>query len=209
MSKGLSIFGGGKGGAGGMFKGGPGPGGKFGSFARSGVGRVAAPVGIGMNALGAYSSLSDDDKTNDASGYGTIAGTAIGGLLGLFGGPAGAMLGASLGGMAGGAIGGMFDGKEFGGGMDGGKPYLVGENGPEIVSTKSNSVVSANKNLESTFNTKNLESKMQSMVSELNSANKTLTSMVNGVNTLVAVESRALKAVETSARKDMNQVGMI
>ena len=53
MSKGLSMFGGGKGGAGGMFKGGPGPGGKFGSFARSGVGRVAAPGGIGRNALSA------------------------------------------------------------------------------------------------------------------------------------------------------------
>ena len=209
MSKGLSAFGGGKGGAGGMFKGPPGKGGAFGSFARSGVGRVAAPVGIAMNAMGAYSSLTDKDKTNDASGYGTIAGTAIGGLLGLFGGPAGAMLGASLGGMAGGAIGGLFDGKQFGGGMDGGKPYLVGENGPEIVSTKSNSTVSANKDLESTFNTKALETKMASMVSELNSANKTLTSMVNGVNTLVAVESRALKAVETSARKDMNQVGMV
>ena len=209
MSKGLSMFGGGKGGAGGMFKGGPGPGGKFGSFARSGVGRVAAPVGIAMNSMGAYSSLTDDDKSNDMAGYGNIAGMLLGGALGAFGGPAGAMLGASLGGMAGGALGGMFDGKEFGGGMDGGKPYLVGENGPEIVSTKSNSVVSANKNLESTFNTKNLESKMQSMVSELNSANKTLTSMVNGVNTLVAVESRALKAVETSARKDMNQVGMV
>jgi len=211
MSKGVgmaqSFMGGGKGG--GLFKGPPGKGGAFGSFARSGVGRVAAPVGIAMNAMGAYSSLTDKDKTNDASGYGTIAGTAIGGLLGLFGGPAGAMLGASLGGMAGGAIGGLFDGKEFGGGMDGGKPYLVGENGPEIVSTKSNSTVSANKDLESTFNTKALETKMASMVSELNSANKTLTSMVNGVNTLVAVESRALKAVETSARKDMNQVGMV
>lgn len=201
-----SAFGG-KGG--GLFKGAPGKGGKFGSFARSGVGRVAAPVGIAMNAMGAYSSLSDDDKSNDMSGYGTIAGSVLGGLLGLVGGPAGAMLGASLGGMAGGAIGGMFDGKEFGGGMDGGKPYLVGENGPEIVSTKSNSVVSANKDLENTFNTKALETKMASMVSELNSANKTLTSMVNGVNTLVAVESRALKAVETSARKDMNQVGMV
>lgn len=210
MSGGMGMgqsFMGGKGG--GMFKGAPGKGGAFGSFARSGVGRVAAPVGIAMNAMGAYSSLTDDDKTNDKSGIGTILGSLIGGGLGLFGGPAGAMLGASLGGMAGGAIGGMFDGKEFGGGMDGGKPYLVGENGPEIVSTKSNSTVSANKDLENTFNTTALETKMASMVSELNSANKTLTSMVNGVNTLVAVESRALKAVETSARKDMNQVGMV
>ena len=209
MSKGLSAFGGGKGGAGGMFKGPPGKGGAFGSFARSGVGRVAAPLGIAMNSMGAYSNLTDKDKSNDMAGYGNIAGMLLGGALGAFGGPAGAMLGASLGGMAGGAIGGLFDGKEFGGGMDGGKPYLVGENGPEIVSTKSNSTVSANKDLENTFNTKALETKMASMVSELNSANKTLTSMVNGVNTLVAVESRALKAVETSARKDMNQVGMV
>ena len=210
MSKGMGLFQsmGGKG-VGGMFKGGPGKGGAFGSFARSGIGRVAAPIGIGMNVLGAGSNLMDGNKDNNASAYGTIAGSVLGGLLGLVGGPAGAMLGASLGGMAGGAIGGMFQGKQFGGGMDGGKPYLVGENGPEIVTTKSNSVVSANKDLSTTFDTKALENKMQSMVTELNSANKTLTSMVNGVNTLVAVESRALKAVETSARKDMNQVGMV
>ncbi len=210
MSKGMGLFQsmGGKG-VGGMFKGGPGKGGAFGSFARSGIGRVAAPVGIGMNVLSAGSNLMDGNKDNNASAYGTIAGSVLGGLLGLVGGPAGAMLGASLGGMAGGAIGGMFQGKQFGGGMDGGKPYLVGENGPEIVTTKSNSVVSANKDLSTTFDTKALENKMQSMVTELNSANKTLTSMVNGVNTLVAVESRALKAVETSARKDMNQVGMV
>ena len=60
-----------------------------------------------MNALSAYSSLSDDDKSNNGSGIGTIAGTAIGGLLGLLGGPAGVMLGASLGGMAGGALGNL------------------------------------------------------------------------------------------------------
>jgi hypothetical protein len=46
-------------------------------------------------------------------------------------------------------------------------------------------------------------------VTELNAANKTLTSMVNGVNTLVAVESRVLKAVEKTARKDVNQIGIV
>ena len=167
-------------------------------------------LGVGMNVLSAGSNLADGNSDNNAGAYGNIAGMIGGGLLGFaLGGPAGAMLGASLGGAAGEGLTNMFSGKEFGGGMDGGKPYLVGENGPEIVSTKSNSIVSANKDLESTFNTKALETKMASMVSELNSANKTLTSMVNGVNTLVAVESRALKAVETSARKDMNQVGMV
>jgi hypothetical protein len=50
---------------------------------------------------------------------------------------------------------------------------------------------------------------MAAMSTELNNANKALASMVNGVNTLVAVESRALKAVETTARKDRNQVGLV
>jgi hypothetical protein len=89
----------------GMFKGKPGKGGAFGSIARGGIGRTVGVAGVGMNALSAYSSLSDDDKSNNGSGIGTIAGTAIGGLLGLLGGPAGVMLGASLGGMAGGALG--------------------------------------------------------------------------------------------------------
>jgi hypothetical protein len=206
----MSSLLGGKGKGGGLFKGPPGRGGAFGQFARSGVGRVAAPVGIAMNAMGAYSSLSDDDKTNDGSGYGTIAGSVLGGLLGLVGGPAGALLGASLGGMAGGAIGGLFGGKRaFGGGMDAGKTYLTGERGPEMITAGTSSTVTANSDLKNTFNTEALEMKLNSTVSELNAANKTLTNMVNSVNTLVAVESRALKAVETTARKDRNQVGIV
>ena len=39
------------------------------------------------------------------------------------------------------------------------------------------------------------------MIAELTAANKNLASMVTGVNTLVGVESRALKAGETIARK--------
>ena len=210
MSKGMgmaqSFFGGGKGG--GLFKGGPGPGGAFGSFARSGVGRVAAPVGIAMNAMSAYSNLTDDDKKNDNAGIGTIAGSIIGGGLGLFAGPAGAMLGASLGGMAGGAIGGMFDGRQFGGGMEAGKTYLTGEGGPELIKSGTKSAVVANQDLQKTFDTQALETKMSVMGTELANANKALASMVNGVNTLVAVESRALKAVEKTARKEP-QIGMV
>ena len=188
----------------------PGKGGRFGAFARTGVGRGVGAVGLGMNALGAYSSLSDDDKTNDASGYGTIAGTALGGLLGLVGGPAGAMLGASLGGMAGGAIGGLFGGpKALGGGMDAGKTYLTGERGPELIKSGTKSTVVANQDLQKTFDTSALESKMAVMNMELGNANKALANVVNGVNTLVAVESRALKAVEKTARKDVNQIGMV
>jgi len=207
MSGGGSMFGG----MGKAFgKGGTGVGGKVGNFARSGVGKSIGYAGLGVNALGAYSSLSDDDKTNDASGYGTIAGTVLGGALGLLAGPGGALLGASLGGMAGGAIGGMFGGKRaFGGDMDAGKTYLTGERGPELITAGTSSTVTANSDLKNTFNTEALEMKLNSTVSELNAANKTLTNMVNSVNTLVAVESRALKAVETTARKDRNQVGMV
>jgi hypothetical protein len=199
-----------KGRAGGLIKGAPGKGGGFGSFARSGVGRASGALGVGLTGMSAYSNLTDGDDTNNASAYGGIAGTAIGGLLGLLGGPAGALLGASLGGMAGEAIGGMFGGKRaFGGGMDAGKTYLTGERGPEMITAGTSSTVTANSDLKSTFNTEALEMKLNSTVSELNAANKTLTNMVNSVNTLVAVESRALKAVETTARKDRNQVGMV
>jgi hypothetical protein len=104
----------------------------------------------------------------------------------------------------------MFGGKRaFGGGMDAGKTYLTGERGPELITAGTSSTVTANSDLKNTFDTSALESKMSGMMAELTTANKTLASMVNGVNTLVAVESRALKAVETTARKDRNQVGLV
>ena len=163
-------------------------------------------VGAGLGAAGAVGNLMDDDKTNNAGAYGTLAGTA----LGAFFGPLGMMAGGAIGGMAGDALGGMFGGKRAsGGGMDAGKTYLTGEKGPELVTAGTKSTVTANQDLKSTFDTSALETKMTSMTAELNNANKALTSMVNGVNTLVAVESRALKAVETTARKDRNQVGMV
>jgi hypothetical protein len=98
---------------------------------------------------------------------------------------------------------------QFGGNMDAGKTFLVGESGPEMITSGTKSTVTANQDLKDTFDTTALETKMASMTTELNNANKALTSMVNGVNTLVAVESRALKAVETTARKDRNQVGLV
>jgi len=93
--------------------------------------------------------------------------------------------------------------------MDAGKTYLTGERGPEMITAGTSSTVTANSDLKNTFNTEALEMKLNSTVSELNAANKTLTNMVNSVNTLVAVESRALKAVEKTARKDVNQIGMV
>jgi hypothetical protein len=167
---------------------------------------LGAAIGVGSSA----GQLLNKDKSDDAAGIGGLVGAGLGGLLGLIGGPGGALLGASLGSMAGQYVGGMFGGERaFGGGMDQGKTYLTGERGPELITAGTKSTVTANNDLKSTFDTSALETKMASLVTEMNSANKTLTNMVNGVNTLVAVESRALKAVETTARKDRNQVGLV
>ena len=167
---------------------------------------IGAAIGVGSSA----GQLMNKDKSDDAAGIGGLVGAGIGGLLGLIGGPGGALLGASLGSMAGQYVGGMFGGERaYGGGMDAGKMYLTGERGPELVTAGTKSTVTANQDLKNTFNTEALEAKMTSMTTELNNANKALANMVNGVNTLVAVESRALKAVETTARKDRNQVGLV
>lgn len=145
---------------------------------------------------------------SENAGTNVLGSAASGALAGLAFGPKGALIGGLLGAGYGAfkAFGGE---REFGGGMDTGKMYLTGESGPELITTGTKSTVTSNKDLKSTFDTTALETKMSSMITELNSANKTLSSMVNGVNTLVAVESRALKAVETTARKDRNQVGLV
>ena len=179
-------------------------------FARSGAGRGLGAIGLGLTAASAGANLMDGDSENNASAYGAIAGTIIGGILGSVIPGGGTLLGAGLGGMAGQAIGGLFGGgRQFGGDMDAGKTYLVGEQGPELITSGTKSTASANQDLKDTFNTEALENKLNSTVSELNAANKTLTNMVNSVNTLVAVESRALKAVEKTARKDVNQIGIV
>jgi hypothetical protein len=179
-------------------------------MARAGKG-VGAAGGIGLGLGGAAQAYSSDTKGGKALGIGSsIIGGALTGFM--LGGPGGALLGAIGGGIVGGisaAAGNDIKPRVFGGGMDAGKTYLTGERGPEMITAGTSSTVTANSDLKSTFNTEALEMKLNSTVSELNAANKTLTSMVNSVNTLVAVESRALKAVETTARKDRNQVGLV
>ena len=173
------------------------------------------PVGKGLGILGGGAAViggAGQAATSDTF-EGKLTGvitSAIGGALTgfAFGGLAGAGAGL-LGGAALGGISAFAGGRQFGGGMDAGKTYLVGESGPEIITSGTAGTVSANQDLKETFDTTALESKMASMTSELNNANKALADMVNGVNTLVAVESRALKAVETTARKDRNQVGLV
>jgi len=164
--------------------------------------------GVGAAGLAMAGGMAADAETGIEKLAGVAGTAASGALLGSVIPGVGTTIGAVLGGLYGlvKAYGGE---RQFGGGMDTGKMYLTGESGPELITTGTKSTVTSNKDLKSTFDTTALETKMSSMITELNSANKTLSSMVNGVNTLVAVESRALKAVETTARKDRNQVGLV
>ena len=177
------------------------------SLGKGGIGskllRGGGLLGAGLGAASAVGNLMDDDKTNNAGAYGTLAGTA----LGAFFGPLGMMAGGAIGGWAGDKL---FGGpKAFGGGMDANKLTMVGEKGPEVVTAGTASAVTSNTDLAKLFNTQALENKMTTMVTELTNANKTLATTLSSVNTLVAVEGRALKAVEKTARKDMNQVGLV
>ncbi len=172
------------------------------------------PVGKGLGILGGGAALiggatqAATSDTNEGKLTGVITSAIGGALTGLaFGGVPGAIAG-GLGGLALGGISAFAGGRQFGGGMDAGKTYLVGESGPEMITSGTKSTVTANEDLKRTFDTTALESKMASMTTELTNANKALTDMVNGVNTLVAVESRALKAVEKTARKEPT-IGMV
>ena len=185
---------------------------------KSGVKGVGgALVGGGLMAGGTALAASAESAGGKAAGLALSAGggALTGASLGMLAGPVGAAIGGVVGGLLGAASSILAmkanetPGRQFGGGMDVGQTYLVGERGPELVTAGTKSTVTANNDLKSTFDTSALETKMASLVTEMNSANKTLTNMVNGVNTLVAVESRALKAVETTARKDRNQVGLV
>ena len=199
-----------KGGMGGLFgKGGAAR--TVGGVAAKGVGGLA---GLGIAAGGISQAGSAETTGGKVLGVaqGAAGGALTGAMIGSMVPVVGTMIGAAIGGIlgAGSSLYAASQNKRaFGGPMAEGQTYLVGERGPEMVTAGTASTVTANQDLAKTFDTSALETKMASMVNELNSANKTLTSMVNGVNTLVAVESRALKAVETSARKDMNQVGMV
>ena len=184
--------------------------GGVGGFAKSAGGMLGRAGGVGAGIMGAgyFGNMAGKEGATTGEKFGGVLGSAASGAL------AGAMFGpwgAAIGGVLGAGYGGYkaLTGKQFGGTMGGGIPHLVGETGPEIVTTKTASSVTADMKLEKMFNTEALEVKMASMVTELNSANKTLTNMVNGVNTLVAIENRSMKAVESTARKDRNQVGFV
>jgi hypothetical protein len=187
-------------------------------LARTGAkGGSKAALGVGLGIGGIAAAGTAESKLGQAAGVGSAAiggaltGAMIGSIVPLVGTAVGAAIGGALG--AGSALFAASNNpnnkRAFGGPMDAGKTYLTGERGPEMITSGTSSTVTANSDLKNTFDTSALESKMSGMMIELSTANKTLASMVNGVNTLVAVESRALKAVETTARKDRNQVGLV
>ena len=180
-----------------------------GGAAVGGLGRALPGIGAAIG-VGSSAAMLGNEDTRKQGAFG-LGGAGLGALAGFaLGGPVGALIGAGLGSAIGQGAGALFaGGKQFGGPMAAGKTYLVGENGPEMVTAGTASTVTANQDLKQTFDTEALEMKMSSMVTELNNANKTLTNMVNGVNTLVAIEGRSLKAVEKTARKDVNQIGLV
>jgi hypothetical protein len=190
----------------------------FGGMGGGIKGGLNSKMGKGLGAIGAIGTagmsvagLVDDDKSNDVSSWTGLAGSVLGGIAGfMVGGPGGAMLGATLGNMAGSAVGGMFGGeKSIGGNMSAGVPYLTGERGPEIVTPNVGSSVTSNANLNSALNFKPLELKMTNMVTELNTANKKLTNMVDGVNMLVGVNGKIARSTEGTLRVQKTQTGQI
>ena len=173
--------------------------GTAGKFARGGIGAAGL----------AYSGGLATGESAGEKAMGILGSAASGALIGSAFGPG---IGTAIGGALGAAYGGykaLSGAKAFGGPMEAGGTYLTGENGPELVTAGASSSVTSNNDLQKTFSTEALESKMAMMVNQLNTTNQNLTSMVSSVNTLVAVESKALRAVETTARKDRNQVGLV
>ena len=194
-----------------------GVGGAGGFFGKGGAGRKGLGIaGRGVGALGGVglaaggTAQAGTAESTGGKAMGVLSSIAGGAMAGAMFGPKGMLIGGALG-LGSGLMGLAMNknGRQFGGGMDAGKTYLTGESGPEMVTAGTKSTVTANNDLKTIFDTQALESKMNTMVTALNNTNQSLASVANGVNTLVAVESRALKAVETTARKDRNQVGIV
>lgn len=189
-----------------------GPGGFFGKggAGRKGLGMAGKGVGIlgGVGLAAGGAAQAGTAETAGGKAMGVLSSVAGGALAGSMFGLPGAIIGGGLG-LGAGLLGLGMNKRQFGGGMDAGRTYLTGESGPEMVTAGTKSTVTANNDLKTIFDTQALESKMNTMVTALNNTNQSLASVANGVNTLVAVESRALKAVETTARKDRNQVGIV
>ena len=99
--------------------------------------------------------------------------------------------------------------KAFGGPIDSNRLTLVGEKGPEIITSNTVGTVTANQDLEKLFNTQALENKMTTMVSELNNANKNLSNMISSVNTLVTIGTMTEKNTGNTKKTLENMSGTL
>jgi hypothetical protein len=164
---------------------------------------AGAAIGLGTSAY----QLFDEDKSNDAQGILGLVGGVAGGLLGLVGGPMGVAIGASLGSMAGQALGSMVEGRETGGSVNRGQPYLVGEGGkPELfvpgqsgeivpLVTK-NQVASKDTTVNSVTETANraeMSRMMTQLGTNLSSMNEILVKSEKHLNSIVMISNKQLQ----------------
>ena len=179
-------------------------------FAGKGIG-AAAGLGLGIGGVAQAGSA----ETTGGKALGVAQGAAGGALTGAMIGSMIPIVGTAIGAAVGGLIGGgsaLFAASQnkralgtsgaTGQLFEPATSILQVEKGERVLNQAETRAVN-------NFSTVELENKMTTMVTELTNANKTLTGVVNGVNTLVAVEGQALKAVEITARKDRNQVGLV
>ena len=197
-----------------------------GGFLKSGKGMIgkaggmlgkAGGIGLGAVGVGAFGNMAAEAETTGGK-LGSAAGSAMSGAL--MGATIGSIvpgLGTAVGGTIGGILGGAYglykgfkgENKEIGGDMSAGMTYLTGERGPELVTPHHASTVTSNANLTNALNFEPLESKMTSMVTELNAANKKLTNMVDGVNMLVGVNSKTMRSTDGILRATKTTSGQV
>ena len=180
-------------------------GGRIAGMAGRALPGLGAAIGVGSSAamLG-----NEDTRTQGVAG---LSGAALGALIGSIipgvGTVVGGLVGAGIGSVVGQGAGAMIAGRQSGTSGETGQLFepatsvLKVHQGERVLNTAETDAVN-------NFSTAALEGKMTSMVNALTEANKSFANVASGVNTLVAVESRALKAVEKTARKEP-QVGMV
>ena len=167
---------------------------------------LGAAVGVGSSAamLG-----NEDTRTQGIAG---LSGAALGALIGSIipgvGTVVGGLVGAGIGSIVGQGAGAMIASRQTG---TSGATGQLFEPADSIIKVHEGERVlnTAETNAVNNFSTAELEAKMANMVNALTEANKNLNNMTTGVNTLIAVESRNLKATEKIARKNNDQIGIV
>ena len=177
-------------------------GGRIAGMAGRALPGLGAAIGVGSSAamLG-----NEDTRTAGALGLGGAGAGALAGFA--LGGPIGALIGAGLGSIVGQGAGALIESRQVGTLGATGQLFepatklLQVEKGERVLDPRETSAVNQ-------FSTAALEDKMTSVVNAMTEANKTFANVASGVNTLITVESRNLKATEKMARKEP-QIGMV